>query len=73
VKDWPLLEQAVEAKIEDQAEFMGWGRETVTPIKGARTDLNANPRFSLNQAENLPGITQQQVSKWSKRLADRDA
>lgn len=27
VKDWPLLEQAVEAKIEEQAEFVGWWRD----------------------------------------------
>lgn len=24
VKDWPLLEQAVEAKIQNQAEFVKW-------------------------------------------------
>jgi hypothetical protein len=27
VKDWPLLEQAVEAKIEEQAEFVEWWGE----------------------------------------------
>jgi hypothetical protein len=29
VKDWPTLETAVEAKIEDQREFVRWWKETV--------------------------------------------
>jgi hypothetical protein len=29
MKDWPLLEQAVEAKIEEQAEFVEWWSESV--------------------------------------------
>jgi hypothetical protein len=33
-KDWPLLERAVEVKMSDQAEFVGWWEGTVTPNKG---------------------------------------
>jgi N6-adenosine-specific RNA methylase IME4 len=73
IKDWPLLKCAIEEKIEDQAEFVQWWREKVTPNKGARTDLNARGRFSLDQAEHDTGISQQQVSKWSNRLRDREA
>lgn len=70
--DWPLLEQAVEQKIEEQQEFVGWWRDNVGAFHG-RPKKNADRRsFSLEQAEKLTGITQQQVSKWKKRLADRD-
>ncbi len=34
VKDWPALETAVKQKLEDQAEFVRWWGETVTPNKG---------------------------------------
>jgi hypothetical protein len=29
VKDWPTLEKAVDTKIDDQAEFVGWWRRAV--------------------------------------------
>jgi len=71
VKDWPLLEQAVEAKIEEQAEFVGRWSESVRG-KGKRSN-SADRGYFVEQAETLTGITHQQVSKWAKRLADRDA
>ena len=36
MKDWPLLEQAVEAKIEEQAEFVEWWGKTVQRPGGNR-------------------------------------
>jgi len=36
VKDWPLLEQAVDAKIEEQEEFVRWWDENVTPNWGGK-------------------------------------
>ena len=56
-----ILEHAVEVevKIEEQAEFVEWWGKTVLML--------------AEDAETPTGITQQQVSKWSKRLADRDA
>lgn len=70
VKDWPLLERAVDQKIEEQREFVDWWREKVTPHRGARTDINADLGLSLKRAEELTGITQQQVSKWAKAIKD---
>jgi len=61
----------VEVKIEEQAEFVEWWRENIRG-KGKRSN-NADPGYFVEQAETLTGITQQQVSKWSKRLADRGA
>ncbi len=70
VKDWPLLEQAVDAKIEDQREFVRWWAETVQ-------SQGRNPRsaisLTVSEAEVKTGVTKQQVSKWSQRLKDTEA
>jgi hypothetical protein len=68
VKDWPLLEQAVDQKIEDQAEFVRWWHENVRG-KGDRANVADRGHF-VAEAEDLTGITKQQVSKWAKRLQD---
>jgi hypothetical protein len=68
VKDWPLLEQAVDQKIEDQREFAAWWRESVRG-KGKKAN-SADRRYFVSEAEDLTGITQQQASKWAKRLQD---
>lgn len=70
VKDWPLLETAIEQKLEEQREFVEWWREKITPNRGSRTDINADLRLSVEDAEKHTGITQQQVSKWAKALKD---
>lgn len=77
VKDWPTLEAAVDQKIEEQEEFVRWWREAVrgkgNPEKKGR-DLISAEQGQLNQpdAEELTGITHQQVSKWAKRLKQPD-
>jgi hypothetical protein len=60
IKDWPTLESAVEAKIEDQREFVRWWRESVT---------NAH-EGAFAEAELATGISHQQVSRWAKGLKD---
>ena len=75
MRDWPLLEQAVEAKIEEQAEFVEWWGKAVQRPGGDRQSGKHSRGSALmlsQDAEELTGITHQQVSKWSKRLADRD-
>lgn len=69
--DWPLLEQAVEQKIEEQIEFVGWWNDNVGVFKG-RPKNNAGPRsFSAGEAEEILGIRVMQISRWAKRLKDR--
>lgn len=72
VKDWPLLEQAVDAQIDLQTEFVAWWREKVTPGQspGRKGKSNAvrGSILDVSQAEEATGISQQQVSKWAKRL-----
>ena len=66
---WPTLSTAVDQKIEEQIEFVRWWKETVTPSRDRRPESeNQERRFQKSDAESLTGITQQQVSKWNKRL-----
>lgn len=69
IRDWPMLEKAIEQKMDDQAEFVRWWDENVP--EGGRpktgTDLR---RFTREVAETQTGIAHQQVSKWRKRLKD---
>src|SRR5690606_21386468 len=76
VKDWPLLEQAVDMKIEEQTELVQWGADNVTTNKGGdRRSKDQTPRSALlvEDAEKLTGISHQQVSRIKKRLKDIQA
>jgi hypothetical protein len=65
-----------DAKLDEQQEFVGWWAEHVVgrgnPAKKSPRLKNAE-RGALNveHAEELTGLTQQQVSKWRKRLEKR--
>lgn len=74
VKDWPLLEDAVDQKIEEQEEFVRWWKETVgVGHGGARHGVKITDPVILNpeRAEELTGITPMQVSRWKKKLKDK--
>ncbi len=69
-KDWPLLEDAVDAKLDDQEEFVQWWTDNVR--RAGNQTKNAGLGFlTVDEAEVDTGITQQQVSKWKKKLSDR--
>lgn len=73
VQDWPMLERAIEQKLEDQRLFIEWWETEITARHGAGrgNKNNSDPGcFSLSDAERLTGITQQQVSRWRARLQD---
>jgi hypothetical protein len=57
VKDRPLLEQAVEAKIEEQAEFVRWWRETVQRPGGDKKSADHSRRSALMIVEDTEDIT----------------
>ena len=72
VHDWPTLVTAVDAMIEDQTKCVRWWDENVTPNKGGdrhRGEKRGSALF-VSEAQELTGITQQQVSKWRRRLKD---
>lgn len=73
VKDWPLLEKAVDEKIADQIEFVRWWDETVRKAGQPEKNSPGSARIlSLDDAEGITGIMHQQVAKWRKRLAQPD-
>lgn len=68
LQNWPLLETAVDHKMEEQEEFVRWWRENV---RGPGKVNSPRPgRIGMDDAENQTGITHQQVSKWATRLKD---
>jgi len=71
VKDWPLLAEAVDRKIEEQAEFVRWWDENVSIGWGGDRSKNSDTVFlKRSDAESATGISQVQVSRWRKRLDD---
>lgn len=70
VKDWPTLERAVDEKIEEQAEFVQWWSENVSANHGGNRKSRDLRTCSLADAEAATGISNQQVSRWRKRLSD---
>ena len=66
VKDWPLLEDAVEQKIDDQIEFVRWWDKTISPNNRPKITVADRRQLPAGDAEELTGITKQQVSKWRK-------
>jgi phage N-6-adenine-methyltransferase len=74
IRDWPLLEQAVEAKIEEQAEFVAWWDEHVGINHGGdRKNIKVTDTATLisaDDAERLTGFDKMRVSRIRKRLKD---
>jgi ParB family chromosome partitioning protein len=73
IKDWPTLEAAVDAKIEEQRKFVGWWGVTIRSQGEARKKENRVLGFlSVPEAEDLTGMKQQRVSDLGTRLDDVD-
>jgi len=71
LKDWPTLERAVDEKIKQQAEFVQWWKDKVRGDGRPEKTGADRGRFPRERAEELTGITHQQVSRWTRRLKDR--
>jgi len=70
VKDWPLLDEAVDAKIEDQISYLVWWDAKVRE-KGERANVAERGHFVRDVYDDT-GITKQQVSRWRKSLEEPD-
>jgi phage N-6-adenine-methyltransferase len=70
--DWPLLAEAIDAKVDEQQRFVGWwdSPEGVRE-KGQRANSAARGHF-VADAERDIGVTHQQVSRWRTSLAKPD-
>lgn len=75
VQDWPTLEAAVDQKVEQIREFCDWWKEAVTVRLNANSKVSADRRtpLSMADAESMTGISNQQVSRWRKRIKDEAA
>lgn len=72
--DWDIVDRAVDAKLDNQEDFVQWWRGAVTVGHGGDRSKNADQRScSVDDAEALTSISQQQVSRWAKALQDRQA
>jgi phage N-6-adenine-methyltransferase len=70
IKDWPALEDAVDAKIEEQCKFVAWWNGAVGGRGGYKKPRS---RFlALTDAEDLTGMKQQRVSDLGRRLRQPD-
>jgi hypothetical protein len=75
LKDWPLLERAVDAKIKEQQQFVGWwdGEGPGAHHGGDRSKFADAQTWSIERAEAETGIRYFQASRWRTHLAHEDA
>ncbi len=63
----------VQVERDDEADHVAWWRANVGEYQG-RPRKNAGPRsFSVESAEELTGISQQQTSKWAAKVTSDEA
>lgn len=70
LQNWPLLEKAIDHKIEEQEEFVRWWKDNIGKNWGGDRQVSGTAYLNIEKAEKLTGITQPQVSKWGARLKE---
>lgn len=77
VKDWETLEAAVDQKVDQIREFVGWWKDTVTVNKGgdrrSENQNNSSVILIAEDAERITGISPMQVSRWRTKLKNETA
>jgi hypothetical protein len=69
IKDWELLDRAVEQEISDQRNLVDWWTEHVSKAHGGNRKIKFADRTNLIEwAEKLSGLPDHKVSKWRKAL-----
>ena len=72
IKDWDALTEAVTAQVIEQKEFVGWWDGAVS-VREKNRKLSADRgTVPMAEAERETNITNQQVSRWRKKLRDED-
>jgi phage N-6-adenine-methyltransferase len=67
IKDWPALEDAIDAKIGEQRDFVTWWKGNVSVRHGGPKSRERGT-CSLKDAETLTGMANQRVADLRKRL-----
>lgn len=74
VEDWPLLEEAVDAKIVEQARIVAWWDERVSPLespgRGGAKSVAERGLILTADAKKQIGISKQQIGRWRTALAN---
>jgi hypothetical protein len=73
LEDWPELSWAIDLKIAGQREVVDWWQENVRRAGQPKKYSPVSPLISVDEATALTGITQQQISRWKKRLQTPEA
>lgn len=69
VQNWPLLEDAIDRKIEEQEEFVRWWRANVSMRRGGDRSRNPDPNSrSVENAESATAIRQIFVRWWQENF-----
>ncbi len=72
VRDWPLLLEAVEQKMDELEGLIRWWKEKVRS-PGKHLKISEQGFLTVPQAEHLTGFSDGQISRIGKRLKDRNA
>jgi 16S rRNA G966 N2-methylase RsmD len=74
IKDWDLLREAVDVKLEDQREHVRWWDETVRDAgQPEKNCITTDTILSADEAARETGISKLVVSRWRNGLADESA
>ena len=69
---WPLLEQAVDAKIEEQEEFVRWWGGNVQTQGRKSRNPSSEISLSVTEAEKSTKISDGQVCRWRRHLGNKE-
>lgn len=72
MKDWPLLEKAVDHQIKEQRQFVEWWGANVRDAHRGKPRADRGVVYSMAEAEKKTEIKHQQVSRWKKWLEDEE-
>jgi hypothetical protein len=73
IADWEALDTAIDEVVAEQRTFVAWWDKAVTPRRNAalvHAKKHERDMLSMADATAETGITQPQVSRWRKRLAN---
>ncbi len=71
LKEWDLLQTAVEQKVDEQEDFVAWWDGAVTPNRAHKRTDSTVRTLSVAKAEYLTDISMKQTSRWRTRLKNR--
>ncbi len=73
IKDWPVLEKAVDGKIEEQGKFIVWRNGNIRGVGQPQKNGDCSvTKLSDQQITDISGVTKKQAERIADRLIQRD-